>query len=126
MFGIVDRTSRPPRWGALYSLAASMLALFGVVDTFVTPWAWRRTLELALIILAFGTIHLWVRANRRALDLAGARDAGFRTLVIPPDAERSRPERDVDVTMTGSEDSKSVATRNSGHGGQRWTSSISA
>jgi hypothetical protein len=126
MFGIVDRTPPRPRWGALYALTAAMLALFGVVDTFVPPWAWRRTLELAVIILAFGTIHLWVRANRRALDLAGARDAGFRTVVISPDAERPRSEREVEVTITDSRDSKREASDSARRGGTRWTSSISA
>jgi hypothetical protein len=99
MVGTADRI--PPRrlgWGSLYALAASMLALFGAVDTFVPPWAWRRTLEIAVIGLVFWTIHLWVRANRRALDLVGTRDAGVRTVVIPSDTERPRSARATEVT----------------------------
>lgn len=101
MVGTADRI--PPRrlgWGSLYALAASMLALFGAVDTFVPPWAWRRTLEIVVIGLVFWTIHLWVRAHRRAL-VVGARDAGVRTVVIPSDTERPRSERDIEVTIHG-------------------------
>ena len=109
MFSSADQApARKLRWGSLYALAASMLVLFGMVDTCVPPWAWRRTLEIAVIIFAFGAIHLWVRANRRALDVAGARGPGVRAVVIPPAAEPLRPERDIEVTMTGSRDSKRV------------------
>jgi hypothetical protein len=120
MFGSADQApARRLRWGSLYALAASMLALFGVVDTCVPPWAWRRTLEIAVIILAFGAIHLWVRANRRALDLAGARGAGVRAVVMPPAAEPLRSERGIEVTLAGSRDSERVVTHSVRRGGKR-------
>ena len=56
-----------PRWRLLYALVASMLMLFGVVDGFAPAGAWRRSLEVAVTIVLFEAVHLWVRANRRAV-----------------------------------------------------------
>ena len=67
-----------PSWGWLYGLAVMMLALLAVVDLDVAAGPWRRTLEIAVTVAAFVAIHVWVRANRRALDLVGARDAADR------------------------------------------------
>ncbi|HEX3178684.1 MAG TPA: hypothetical protein VHZ49_18560 [Methylomirabilota bacterium] len=55
-----------------------MLALLAVVDLDVAAGPWRRTLEIAVTVAAFVAIHFWVRANRRALDMVDARDAGSR------------------------------------------------
>jgi hypothetical protein len=55
-----------------------MLALLALVDLYVPAGPWRRTLEIAVTVAAFVAIHFWVHANRRALDMVGARDAGFR------------------------------------------------
>lgn len=98
MYGTVDRIPPRPRWVSLYVLVASMLALFGAVDGFVPAGALRRALEVAVTIIMFGTIHLWVRANRRALELAGARDAGFRT--ITPDGDAAPSDRPVASPVT--------------------------
>ena len=84
MYGTVDRIPPKPRWGTLYALAGAMLALLGTVEAFVPAGVWRRLLEVGIVVIAFGTIHVWVRANRRQLDLAGARDPGFRRIVEPP------------------------------------------
>jgi K+-transporting ATPase KdpF subunit len=87
-----------PRWSALYALDGLMLALLGVVDAYVPPGAGRRTLELAIVVVGFGAMRLWVRMNRRALDLAGARDVGFRTIVGTEESDGhhlSRPDRRV-------------------------------
>ena len=91
MYGTIDRIPPKPRWGSLYALAASMLALLGLVEAIVPPTAWRRMLELGIVVMAFGAIYLWVRANRRELHLAGARDAGFRTIVVTSHAEPGTP-----------------------------------
>ena len=84
MYGTVDRIPPRPRWGVLYALAGAMLALLGTVEAFVPAGGWRRLLEIGILVIAFGAIHVWVRANRRQLDLAGARDPGFRRIVEPP------------------------------------------
>lgn len=84
MYGTLDRIRRQPRWGALYAIATAMLALLGVVEAVVPVGALRRALEIAVTVLGFWSISLWVRANGHALDLAGARDPGFRRVVEQP------------------------------------------
>lgn len=79
-----------PRWRSLYVLAAFMLALLGVVDGAVPPGAWQRVLDVAVTMLLFLSIHAWVRANRRALAVAGVRDVDFRVVALRPDVERLR------------------------------------
>jgi hypothetical protein len=76
-----------PRWTSLYALTASMLALLGVIDTVVPPGGWRRVLEVTSTILLFLAIHVWLRANRRALALAGARDVDRRAAAARLDPE---------------------------------------
>jgi hypothetical protein len=121
MYSTVDRIHPRPRWCGLYVLAALLVALVGVVDAFMPTGAWRRALEIGIVVIGFGAMRLWVRANRLALDLAGARDAGFRTVVVPPAGEQ-----DIEVTVTTSRDSKRVVGGDARRGGKRWTSSISA
>jgi hypothetical protein len=89
MRGRIDQaTDTRPSWWRLYSVATVMLALIGVVETYVPDGIWRRTLEVMIAGAAFAVMHLWVRANRRALDMVGERNAGFRRVVeIPPALE---------------------------------------
>lgn len=86
MYGTAGRTPQKPSWGRLYVLAMLMLGLLALVETLVPAGAWRRILEIIVTVIGWGAIHLWVRANRRALDLAGALDAGFRQHAEPPAA----------------------------------------
>ena len=51
-------------------LTASMLALLGVIELFLPAGPWRRALELGVTVLGFAVIRVWVRANRRELDLS--------------------------------------------------------
>jgi hypothetical protein len=81
MFGRAERVQRGQSWGRLYVVAVLMLAIFGVVEAYAPEGAWRRTLEMGVTLIGFGTMHLWVRSNRRAFDLAGQQDPGFRRLV---------------------------------------------
>jgi hypothetical protein len=74
----VSREDIEPKWGWLYALAVLMLGLVGAVEVYVSPGAWRRALEIVVTVATFAVIHVWVRANRRALDMAGAPDPGFR------------------------------------------------
>jgi hypothetical protein len=115
MLVTVDRIPPRPGWGALYALTGSMLGLVGVVDVFVPTEAWQRTLEVVVTILTFGSIYLWVRANRRALDLAGARNAGFRTIIITPDTEASTFDRDTEQQVTDVRDRKNATRQGGAH-----------
>jgi hypothetical protein len=77
-------TPRNPSWGWLYLLTALLLGLLGLVETSLPAGAWRRTLEIVICVAAFAAMRLWVRANRRALDLLGERDHGLRRVVDEP------------------------------------------
>jgi hypothetical protein len=100
MYGSIGPVQTKPSWGRLYALAALMLALLGAVDAWVPAGVWRRTLEVAITVVAFAAIHLWVRGNRRALDLAGERDPGFRRVVEAP----ARPRLAADKAAIASAD----------------------
>lgn len=73
-----DRAAEKPSWCGLYAISLSMLAMLALVETRAPAGAVRRALEVAIVLVAFGAIHLWVCCNRRALDLQEARDCGFR------------------------------------------------
>lgn len=70
----VTEGSRParkiarPRWGLLYGLVFSVLAVLGAVEILVAPGAWRTALQCGLGLGAVGTMALWVRWSREALD----------------------------------------------------------
>ena len=84
MHGSIDTERAKPSWGWLYALATLMLTLLAVADVYVPAGVWRRALEVVIAVSAFATMQLWVRANRRALDLIGARNPGFREIVETP------------------------------------------
>jgi hypothetical protein len=86
MPGSIDRITPGPRWGALYALAAAIVAVFGVLEVSIPVGPWRKTLEIAIVVIGFGAIHLWARVNRRALDLARGRSSGSRRDDEPPSA----------------------------------------
>jgi hypothetical protein len=75
---------RKPSWGLLYLLAALLMGLLGLVEAVVPAGARRRTLEIVIAVVVFAAMHLWVGANRRALDMLGERDHGFRRAVDEP------------------------------------------
>ena len=91
-----------PSWGCLYALAILMLTLLALADVYVPAGGWRRALEVVIAVSAFATMRLWVRANRRAFDLVGERNPGFRDVVDtarPADVEARRPVRAADPVM---------------------------
>jgi hypothetical protein len=111
MYGTADRRPRKPSWGALYALATLMLGLLGVIDVLVPPGVWCRTIEIVITVAAFGAIHLWVRANRRALDLAGERNAGFRRVIESSgELERGRRRAIIGASLPGLTRAKTAPT----------------
>jgi hypothetical protein len=80
---------RKPSWGLLYLLAALLMGLLGLVEAVVPAGAWRRALEIVISVVVFAAMHLWIRANRRALDMLGERNHGFRRAVDEPERSAS-------------------------------------
>jgi hypothetical protein len=65
-----SRGERKPAWWALYGIAALLLAVVGLLEVHVEVGLVRRILESVAVVGGFGSIHLWLRRNRIALDLA--------------------------------------------------------
>jgi hypothetical protein len=64
------RGERKPAWWALYGIAALLLAVVGLLEAYVEVGLVRRILECLAVLAGFGSIQLWLRSNRIALDLA--------------------------------------------------------
>ncbi len=77
-----------PRWWLLYGIvpsAAVLLWLDGYLDLSLPA---HRTLEIAVVLLTFGLIALWVRANRPVL----VNESPLVLECLPPsDAETASP-----------------------------------
>jgi hypothetical protein len=64
------RIERKPAWWALYGIAALLVAVVGLLEAFVEVGLARRILEIVTVLAGFGSMQLWLRHNRIALDLA--------------------------------------------------------
>jgi hypothetical protein len=78
MYAMTRRGPRKPSWKVLYLLATLLIGAVGLVEVGLPPGPWGRALEFVVCVVGFGAMHLWVRANRCALELLGERDAGWR------------------------------------------------
>jgi hypothetical protein len=53
----------------LYTIAALLVAVVGLVEIFIDTGALRKVLEALAVIGGFGLLALWRRSNRIALDM---------------------------------------------------------
>jgi hypothetical protein len=58
-----------PRWGLLYLIAVKLVVLVGVIEIAVPTGPARTILESFVVVVVFGLMFVWVRANRIGLDL---------------------------------------------------------
>jgi len=65
----MERSARP-RWWLLYVIAVLLVGLVGLVEISVQGEVVRKVLDSVDVVAGFGLIGVWVRRNRRALDLA--------------------------------------------------------
>ena len=74
------RSDKKPAWWLLYAIGLLLIGLIGLVEATVPRGGLRTVLEIALVIVMFGLMAIWVRHNRAAIDLeAGRRGDGPRT-----------------------------------------------
>jgi hypothetical protein len=64
------RGASSPRWGALYAIALVSGGLGLGADAIEAGRLAHHVLEAVVVLLTFGGMFLWVRANRGALDTA--------------------------------------------------------
>ena len=85
-----DGMNRRPAWGWLYASAALALAPFILVVRIVPAGAVRTLMEVVAALILIGTLVLWVRVNRIALERQGRRDRGWRQATLTA-AASARP-----------------------------------
>jgi len=62
-----------PAWWLLYSIAALLVTMLGLVEKFVEGGGLREILEAATVVAGFGLISFWLQRNRIALELEQGR-----------------------------------------------------
>jgi hypothetical protein len=80
-----ERSSRSiphPRWGWLYGVTLSPLAVLAVVEAATPPTVFRSVLRYALALTAVAGMTLWLRANRAAFDLQAWCDCASATVTL--------------------------------------------
>jgi len=68
-----ERSEKKPAWWLLYAIVLNLLALVGLIESFVPAGPWRTMLECAVLVLTGALMMVWQRHNRVALDLARGR-----------------------------------------------------
>jgi hypothetical protein len=84
MYGIgCSRREKPrPAWKALYAAVTLALAPFALAEIIVPEDAARVAAEVAAAVIVVGTMALWVRVNRIALEFQGRRNCGWRRAAV--------------------------------------------
>ena len=122
--GRANTMSRRPAWAWLYASAALALAPFVLVVTHVPAGAVRTIIEVVAALILIGTLALWVRLNRIALELQGRRDSGWREAIVtanastrPVDWPRQDQENLSRRPRTGDQPAQSVGQKGPRHEG---------
>jgi len=68
-----ERSETKPAWWLLYTIVLQLLALVGLIESFVPAGPWRTMLECTVLLLTVTLMMIWQRHNRVALDLARGR-----------------------------------------------------
>jgi len=81
--------ARPPRcaqWWQLYLTFPLLIALFAVDTRLKLSTRGHQVMQIGILLLIYGLIHLWLKANARALSRMDHRQhyGTFRVIRIPP------------------------------------------
>jgi hypothetical protein len=68
-----ELSDKKPTWWLLYTIVLQMLALVGLIESFVLAGPRRTMLECAVLVLTVALMMVWQRHNRAAFDLARGR-----------------------------------------------------
>jgi hypothetical protein len=75
-----------PKWWQLYLIFPLLIALFGMDGRLKISTRGHQVVQIGIVLLVFGLVHLWLRANSSALsqmDKAQYRGT-VRVIRIPP------------------------------------------
>jgi hypothetical protein len=88
-----------PKWWQLYLTFPLLLVLFAVEHRLNISTRGHQAVQIGIILLIYGLVHLWLKANAKALsgmDQSEA-DGTIRVIRIPPaqlvDEEKEKPPR---------------------------------
>jgi hypothetical protein len=86
-----------PRWWQLYLTFPLLLALFVMDNRLKISPRGHQAVQIGIILLIFGLIHLWLKANASALSRMDQRDyhgtARVIRIPLPQDSELDNPPR---------------------------------
>ena len=89
-------TNIRPRWWQLYLTFPLLLALFVLDNRLKISTRGHQVVQIGIILLVYGLIHLWLKANARALSSMDQQkySSTFKVIEIPavrdPEADRAR------------------------------------
>lgn len=63
-----EQSDKKPTWGQLYAIGLLLVGLIGLVEALAPGGGLRAVLEIAVVIVMFGLMAVWMRANRVALE----------------------------------------------------------
>ena len=86
----MSRLKSRPRWWQLYLTLPLLLALFLVERRLRLSAGGHLMAQIGIVLLIYGLIDLWLRANARALSRAD-QDENYETIIISPIPPRRLP-----------------------------------
>lgn len=93
----MNSTNLRPRWWQLYLTFPILIALFVVDNRLKLPARGHEAVQIMIVLLVYGLIHLWLRANAKALSKMDQQAYGgtVRVIRIPIayDSERDNQNR---------------------------------
>ena len=79
-----QRSNLRPTWWQLYLTFPLLIVLFVLDARLKISARGHQTVQIALVLLVFGLIHLWLRANASALSNKDRKDYGRITVIRIP------------------------------------------
>jgi hypothetical protein len=71
-----------PKWWQLYLTFPLLVALFAVDSRLKVSTRAHQVVQIGIVLIVFGLIHLWLKANARALSAMDRAQLGRRVTVI--------------------------------------------
>ncbi len=76
-----------PKWWQLYLIFPLLIALFALDSQLKIPTGWHQVVQIGILLLVYGLIHLWLKANSSALSKMDQKQyrSTFTVIQIPPE-----------------------------------------